>query len=198
MARPRTHDDALRRRLLDQAAAILASGGTRALSLRALAAAAGTSTSAVYSLFGGKHALLRALYAEGFARLGAHLAAVPAGPDPAEDLVRLGLAYRDSALANPHLYPVMFGQTPAGLEPGEPEQHAARQAFGVLAEAVRRGVRAGVFPPGSRRRLTLAAWALVHGLVSLELDRKLPPGGRPSGDYQQILRDTVAGWRRQD
>jgi AcrR family transcriptional regulator len=195
VARPRTHDEELRLRLLDRAAAMLASGGVPALSLRALATAAGTSTSAVYSLFGNKAALLRALYAEGFTRLRAHLAAVPATADPATDLVRLGMAYRDSALASPRLYPLMFGQAPAGLEPGEPEQQAARRAFEVLARTVGRGVRAGLFPPGSQRRLTLAAWALVHGLVSLELDGKLPPGGSPGTDYQQILHDTVAGWR---
>src|SRR5262249_29128061 len=65
------------------------------------------------------------------------------------------------------------------------------------AATIRRGVRAGVFPPRSGRRLTLAAWALVHGLVSLELDGKLPPGSRPAADYQAILRATVTGWQHE-
>lgn len=195
MARPKTHDDALRQRLLDRAGEILADGGIRVLSLRALADAAGTSTSAVYSLFGGKPGLLRAIYAEAFGRLGRHLAAVPATADPAADLVALGLAYRDSALASPQLYPLMFGQAPASLEPGEPERQLAGAAFGVLAGAVERCVRAGLFAPGSTRRLTLAAWALAHGLVSLELDRKLPPDGDTAADYERILRDTVEGWQ---
>ena len=196
MARPRTHDEALAQRLLDQAGKILAERGPGALSLRALAAAAGTSTSAVYALFGGKPALLAAVYADAFRRLHAHLAAVPATGDPAADLVALGLAYRDAALASPHLYPVMFGQAGAGVHPDPPAQQAAWEALDVLAATIHRGVRAGVFPPRSGRRLTLAAWALVHGLVSLELDGNLPPGSRPAADYQAILRATVTGWRQ--
>ncbi len=175
----------------------MAEHGPGALSLRALAAAAGTSTSAVYALFGGKAALLDAVYAEAFRRLHTHLAAVPATGDPAADLVALGLAYRDAALASPHLYPVMFGQASSGLDPDAPARQAAREALEVLAATIRRGVRAGVFPPGSDRRLTLAAWALVHGLVSLELDGRLPPGGRPAADYRAILRATVTGWQHE-
>ena len=198
MPRPRTHDEALRRRLLDSAGQILAAGGAPALNMRTLARAAGTSTSAVYSLFGGKPALLHAVYAEGFSRLREHLAAVEPGDDPAEDLVRLGLAYRSSALENPRLYPVMFGQPPLGMEPGEAERGAGREAFLLLAAAVTRGVQAGVFPARSERRLTLAAWALAHGLVSLELNGLLPAGGSTQRDYERILRDSVDGWRSRD
>ena len=78
-------------------------------------------------------------------------------------------------MASPHLYPVMFGQASAGLNPDPPARQAAREALDVLAATIRRGVRTGIFPHWSARRLTLAACALVHGLVSLELDGKLPP-----------------------
>jgi AcrR family transcriptional regulator len=194
VARPRTHDEALRQRLLDLAGKILAGAGQGALSLRGLAQQAGTSTSAVYALFGGKPALLRAVYADAFARLRTLLAAVPVTADPAADLVALGLAYRASALASPHLYPLMFGRDPAGVVIGEAELAVASGAFGILADAIQRCVGSGTFPQGSGRRLTLAAWALVHGLVSLELDGRLPPGGSPAEDYEQILRETVSGW----
>ena len=69
----------------------------------------------------------------------------------------------------------MFGQASAGLNPDPPARQAAREALDVLAATIRRGVRTGIFPHWSARRLTLAACALVHGLVSLELDGKLPP-----------------------
>jgi AcrR family transcriptional regulator len=59
--RPRTHDDALRDRLLDVAAATVSTGGLTVLSLRSLAAEVGTSTSAVYALFGGRAELVKAL-----------------------------------------------------------------------------------------------------------------------------------------
>jgi hypothetical protein len=87
----------------------------------------------------------------------------------------------------------VFGQASAGLNPDPPARQAAREALDVLAATVRRGVRTGIFPHWSARRLTLAACALVHGLVSLELDGKLPPAA--AADYQAILRATVTGWQ---
>ena len=77
MPRPKVHDAALRLRLLECAGTALSTGGLAALSLRTLAAAVGTSTTAVYALFGGKPGLLEALHAEAFSRLGARLCAVP-------------------------------------------------------------------------------------------------------------------------
>ena len=70
MPRPKLHDDALRIRLLDTAGAVLTAEGPDALSLRRLAAEAGTSNSVVYSLFGGKPGVLRALFVEAFPRFG--------------------------------------------------------------------------------------------------------------------------------
>jgi Tetracyclin repressor-like, C-terminal domain len=69
----------------------------------------------------------------------------------------------------------MFGQASAGLNPDPPGRQAAREVLDVLAATIRRGARTGIFPHWSARRLTLAACALVHGQVSLELDGKLPP-----------------------
>ena len=62
MPRPRPHDDHLREQLLGIATDTIARTGTEGLSLRTLAADAGTSTSAVYQLFGSRAALLDAVY----------------------------------------------------------------------------------------------------------------------------------------
>ncbi|MEU0193944.1 TetR family transcriptional regulator [Streptomyces afghaniensis] len=62
VARPKTHDESLRLRLLHRAAATVFDRGTAALSLRQLAADVKTSTTAVYSLFGSKAGLLDSLY----------------------------------------------------------------------------------------------------------------------------------------
>src|SRR5215207_8877238 len=119
MPRTRVHDEALRTKLLSQAQATLSTHGAGALSLRTLARDCGTSTTAVYSLFGGKRGLLTALFDDAFGRLGQHLATVRPGADSVEDLVRLATAYRQGALAEPHLFAVMFdGETvlPAAAE----------------------------------------------------------------------------------
>lgn len=196
MPRPKLHDDALRIRLLDTAGAVLTSEGPDALSLRRLAAAAGTSTSAVYSLFGGKPGVLRALFVEAFTRFGAHLDAVAPSADPAADILALGRAYRASATANPHLYAVMFGSPVPGFEPDPEDWAHAEATFLPLLDAVRRGIAAGVLRDVDPGLIATALWANVHGLVSLELRRALPgEAGAPADVFDAAIEANLNGWR---
>ncbi|GAA5170565.1 MULTISPECIES: TetR/AcrR family transcriptional regulator [Amycolatopsis] len=196
MPRPRTHDEALRLRLLDRAGELLSTEGAKALSLRRLAADAGTSTTAVYSLFGSKPDLVNALYAEGFHRFGARMRAVERTGDAVEDLVRLGLVYRESALADPHLYSVMFTTAVPGFEPTEEAQRLGREALAPLVEVVRNGVESGQFEDVAPETIAISAWGLVHGLVSLELNGTLPPDFDVASSYETALRAHAGGWRR--
>ncbi|TCO65556.1 TetR/AcrR family transcriptional regulator [Actinocrispum wychmicini] len=179
MPRPKTHDEALRVRLLDRAGQLLSDAGPDALSLRRLAADVGTSTTAVYSLFGGKPALVRELYVAAFQRFGARLHETDCTGDPEEDLVRLGLAYRRAALAEPHLYSIMFTKAVAGFEP----DHEA--AGHVLEPMVAVGRRAGLDDPVTA---AMTVWGLAHGLVSLELNGNLTD----SGQVERVLRAGLA------
>jgi AcrR family transcriptional regulator len=194
--RPRTHDEALRLRLLDRAGVLLSKEGAGALSLRRLAADVGTSTTAVYSLFGGKPALVRELFVEAFHRFGTHLGAVPRTDDPAEDLIQLGLAYRRSALADPHLYPIMFANVLPGFEADEQVNQEALRALTPLIETVRAGIEAGLFAGASTDTVTLSCWGLAHGLVSLELNGYAPEDLDMAETYEQALRANLAGWHR--
>ncbi|CRK59825.1 Transcriptional regulator, TetR family [Alloactinosynnema sp. L-07] len=193
MPRPKTHDDALRVRLLDRAGELLSTQGASALSLRKLAADVDTSTTAVYSLFGGKPALVRELYVEAFDRLGRRLHAVTPTGDPHQDLVHLGIAYRDSAVADPHLYAIMFGDAIPGFEPDEEAHALALSALAPLLRTISAGVESGVFT-GPAASMTMACWAIVHGFVSLELTGALPPGLDVSSTYETALRNNLAGW----
>jgi AcrR family transcriptional regulator len=193
--RPKLHDDALRIRLLDTAGELLTSEGPDALSLRRLAAAAGTSTSAVYALFGGKPGLLRALFIEAFTRFAAHLNTVTPSDDPLADLLALGCAYRASATANPHLYSVMFGSVP-GFEPTPQDRAHAEATFAPLLDAVRRAIAAGLLRDEDPGLIATAAWATVHGLVSLELGCARPPQARPPAEvFEATIRANLNGWR---
>ncbi|RZS36817.1 TetR family transcriptional regulator [Herbihabitans rhizosphaerae] len=194
MPRPRTHDEALRVRLLDRAGRLLSSEGAAALSLRRLAADVGTSTTAVYSLFGGKPALLRELYVEGFRRFNARLRAVEHTGDPAEDLVRIGIVYRQSALADPHLYSIMFTRVLPDFEPDADAIAESTAAFMPLVEVVREAIESGVFTQTAPDTVAITSWGLVHGLVSLELNGNLPPGMDVAGAYEDALRANVRGW----
>lgn len=183
MPRPRQYDDAVRNRLVEVASVALAERGPDAVSLRAVAAAAQTTTAAVYTLFGSREALLDAVVGEGFRRFGEHLDAVERTDDPVADLFRLGLAYRDSALDEPHFYRAMFGG-PAGLG----REPLAEPTFLRLQEATAR-VLDGEGEVSARDR-ALELWALVHGLVSLELGGHLPGDERERAErYATALRN---------
>ena len=153
MARPRTHDEALRLKLLDRAGELIAEDGPKALSLRKLAADAGTSTTAVYSLFGSKPDLVNALYTEGFRRFGRRMAGTRLTGDPVDDLVALGTAYRASALADPHLYGIMFTKS-------------------IAVDLIRHNIRVNSLCPGITRTPLLQAE--VDNSLDPALDAELP------------------------
>ncbi len=194
MARPRTHDEALRLKLLDRAGELIAADGPKALSLRKLAADAGTSTTAVYSLFGSKPDLVNALYTEGFRRFGARMAGVPRTGDAVDDLVALGVAYRTSALADPNLYGIMFTKSIPGFEPNEDAERLARKTLEPLEEVIRTAVADGVFIDVPPEAIAVGCWAFVHGLVSLELNGNLPEEFTVQSTYELALRANASGW----
>lgn len=178
-----TVNDDVGDRLIDAASRMLVEDGPAGLSLRKLATQAGVSTMAVYTRFGDKPKLLEALYAEGFARLGARLRAVPQTDDPLTDLGHLGLAYRGSALAGRYLYPVMFSEFRTESDAG---RVAADAAHAPLVEGVRRCLDAGQLI-GDEQTIALHLWGVTHGMVSLELSGRLPAGVDPEAAYGTAL-----------
>ena len=171
MARPSTYDEALRSRLLAATADAVAADGPDRVSLRDVARAAGTSTSAVYTLFGGKDELLAAVIADGFGSFAAsQRAAEPAG------LRALGIAYRTWAHEHPSLYRLMFGGALASYE-GEGSTEALDPLIGALA------VRGARDPLGA----ALTVWAHVHGAVSLEFACVAPPEIDADAVYADVL-----------
>jgi AcrR family transcriptional regulator len=166
----------MRRTLLDAAGAILVAEGPAALTMRRLAAAAGCSTTVLYTLFGGKDGLADALYREGFERFRRALAdaAAAAGDDPIGQQVALGRAYRAYALAEPNLYRVMFMDAIPGFAPSAASLAVANDSLGVLADAVRDGMAAGALRSGDAGAAAEVLWAAAHGVVSLELAGHFP------------------------
>jgi AcrR family transcriptional regulator len=194
--RKRRHDEELRQQLLDVAAERIARYGLDGLSLRALATAAGTSTTAVYSLFGGKPGLLSAMHERAFQRFGAEQAAVGVSDDPVEDVVQLGLAYRRSAIADPHGYRIMFGDEVVPADVAPEVRDAAAATFLPLLDAVRRCAATGRFRDDTPvQAIATALWANVHGLVLLELGRFMPPtAGEPATVFERAVRAVARGW----
>jgi AcrR family transcriptional regulator len=191
--RPKVHDDVLRAKLRDRAAQLLSAHGVTGLSLRTLAADVGTSTTAVYALFGGKPGLVKSLVDDAFRRLHRTLTAVPPAADPAEQLVALGEAYRADALHDPHLYDAMFDRDQLDAE----SRQLQEAAFTPLVEAVERAVDAEVLrhdahPP----TVALGLWSTLHGLVSIQLHAHTPDAvDDPAKGFSVVLRAVVDGWR---
>jgi len=171
----KSHDQDLATRLVDEAGRILAAEGVGALTLRKLATRSGTSTMAVYTLFGDKQGLLAAMHNEGFARLGAAMeeAAARSYDDPLSALAALGMAYRATAIANPHLYNLMFGGAVPGFVPDAAGQAAADATFTPLVEAVQRCLDAQVLAGADAQTIATYLWAVSHGVVSLAISGKL-------------------------
>jgi AcrR family transcriptional regulator len=195
MARPRLHDAALRERLLAETSAVIGERGAAAVTVRDVAARAGTSASAVYSLFGGREALVRAAGDDAFAGFAARLAAAPRSGDPGADLLAIGLAYRAHALAEPRLYRLMFSTAGAGAQDPRREAPQESAAFAALRDAVAAVLAAPSPAAGTAdhragaEEPALALWALVHGLVELELAGLLPgTADRRAARYAAALR----------
>jgi AcrR family transcriptional regulator len=170
MARPRSRDHSeLRRELVDAGGRLLAAEGPAALSTRRVAQQAGVSTTAVYSLFGDKAGLVREMFLAGFERLAEAFAAVPRTGDGMADLLALGRAYRASALANPHLYELMFGRAVPEFQPDGQTGALIRPTFDALVAAAARCVEEGAFAPADPYDLAVRLNGLAHGLCSLEL-----------------------------
>jgi AcrR family transcriptional regulator len=167
---PRQADPDLGAALMETAARLLAEEGPSALSTLRLAAAAGTSTMAVYTHFGGMDDLVRAMVHEGFRRLNTRMIEVVHSADPVADVAAMGIAYRQNALENQHLYSVMFGgSTLGGFALNEEDRQFGRYAMEPTVRAVVRCMEAGRFRAGDAQGVANQMWIALHGLVTLEL-----------------------------
>ncbi len=185
---PRKADPNVRRALTETAARLLAEEGPAAISTRRLAREVGTSTTAVYTHFGGKDDLVRAMCIEGFDRLARRMARVRRTDDPVTDLTGLARAYRRNALANPHLYAVMFGgRTMPDYAPTAEDRGYGWPTLAHLADTAERCVAAGRFDPAPPYDLAVRLWATAHGLVSLELDGFFPVRAEADRHYEHML-----------
>jgi AcrR family transcriptional regulator len=171
MGRPKEHDEATRERLMDAAEHLSATYGWDALTVRGIAEEAGTSTRAVYALFGSKQGLEEALHEVMFTRLRDLLRACERTDDPRRDVAVQALAYRQWAVERPERYTLamhrFIGQR---SRPRSDEGLAvSRDALDALRQAVLRCEAAGLLL-GDRdpEDVVTHLRAMAHGLASFE------------------------------
>jgi AcrR family transcriptional regulator len=171
VGRPREHDEETRAALRAVAERLVAEGGPAAFSVRAAADAAGTTTRAVYSLFGSKEGLLVDALAQGaFEFLFEEIDKLVETDDPVADLIAVGVpVFRRLVLEHPARYRIAFQRIVPGLRPG-PELTAAREkAWSQLQAKVQRLADAGLLGDKSVREAAVEFNAMLEGLGNAEL-----------------------------
>lgn len=163
------HDEQTRLRLLEAAERLIAERGLDSLSVRTAAAAAGTSTRAVYSLFDSKDGLVQALAQRTFELLQVTVSAVPVTGDPGHDLVRAAVyGFRRFALEHPELFRLFFNQQMQRPRLSAESDAARLAAFRQLINLVERAKAAGILGAHSVQQVTLLWDVMCVGLAARE------------------------------
>ncbi len=173
--------------LLEAARRAIEESGPEVLRARSLTAEVGTSTQAIYTLFGGMSGLFEAVVAEGFAAFARYVEGVPESEDAVADFFAKGWAYTEWALAHPQLYRLMFGLTggalrrhaalevsPAGQAPNSPE---AQAAVDVLVHSMGRVCESGRIDPVDPVIAAGQFLSATHGYLLLEIGGVFGPEG---------------------
>ncbi len=149
---PRHPDPDLEQRILSAASRLWARGGEKALTMRAVAKAAGTTTPTVYERYRDRDDILRSLRLQTRRDLFAALSRT-------RTLREAFQSYLDFTLQHSHAYEVLFdgvGKPPSLHEPWP--------SFNLMRERVAQRLGG---TPRQHTRLMLAVWSLMHGTAML-------------------------------
>ncbi len=149
---PRHPDPDLEQRILGAASRLWARGGEKALTMRAVAKAAGTTTPTVYERYRDRDDILRALRLETRRELFAALSRTRTLREAFE-------RHLEFALEHSHAYEVLFdgvGKPPSLHEPWP--------TFNLMRERIARRLGG---TPREHSRLMMAVWSLMHGAAML-------------------------------
>jgi AcrR family transcriptional regulator len=149
---PRQADPQLEKRILDAACRLWARGGAKALTMRGVADAAGTTTPTVYERYHDRDDILRAVRLHTRAELFASLSRT-------RSLTQTCERYLEFAMEHPHSYEVLFD---GFAQP--PSLHEPWPSFNLLR--LRLTERLGG-TPRQHTRLMLSLWSLMHGTAML-------------------------------
>jgi len=174
---PRHPDPDLEERVLRAADILWRKGGEKALTMRAVARAAGTNTPAVYRRFKDREDLLRALLLRIAGRIGEYF-------QQANTLEGMAEAYVDYALRVPNEYELFYSHA-ALMSPkkgrGAPRPIRESRPNFALAEKLLAKDYGGT--PEDHTQTALALWAVLHGASMLLLTKAIPEG------HEEALRE---------
>lgn len=184
-APPTTRRERLRRELtadvVETARRHLAEGGPAAVSWRGIAREVGVNPASLYTYFDSLDDLFTAVILDSFGRLARAItiasdAAVDL--DPLERLMACAHAYRTWAIEHPAEFNLVFTDRIPGYEapPGGPTVAIQSEIFGPFVAALD-ALDGNANAEDDVRDIAddrIALWALMHGLVMLEINHHLP------------------------
>lgn len=149
---PRQPDPSLEHRILDAASRLWARGGEKALTMRAVAKASGTTTPTVYERYRDRDDILAALRLRTRNELFAALSHT-------HTLSQAVHSYLEFALAHSHAYEVLFDGVGRS-----PSLHERWPSFNLLRERLSEHLGT---TPRKCTRLMVSLWSLMHGAAML-------------------------------
>lgn len=167
MPRPKQRTPQLRDRVVQAAVDTLTNAGVAGFTTRRVAEGAGTSTPAVYELFGDKAGLVREMFFEGFRMLYRRLDELAATGDPHADMVAVIPVLREFARDNPALAHLMFSRPFAEFDPGPSDRRAGADVREFIVTRVRCCVDAGIVS-GDPADIAHILLAMAQGLIMQE------------------------------
>ena len=167
MPRPKQRTLELRERVLQAAVDMLTTEGVAGVTTRRVAEEAGTSTPAVYELFGDKAGLVREMFFEGFRMLYRRLDELSSSGDPRADMIAVIPVLRGFAQDNPALARLMFSTAFAEFDPGPSERRAGAAVREFIVARVRRCTDARVIA-GDPADIAHVLLAVAQGLILQE------------------------------
>ena len=183
------HHGDLKNALIEAGVDILSREGVAALSLRRVAQHAGVSHAAPYAHFADKQALIAAISTAGYARLYDVLRRVAERyeGDPSAQLIEGAWAYVKFALEDTDHFKVTLSSVVEREQDYPAFVEMSQQAFALVLRTVESCQAEGILRPGPPDLLAVSLWSLMHGLVSLLLEKQIPSSLRSRLSIRQLL-----------
>jgi AcrR family transcriptional regulator len=185
MARPPDPD--LEDRILDAARRLWKKGVGKAVTMRAVARAAGTNTPAVYRRFRSREDILRAVWQQTRQEIFQQLEPSPSVEEACD-------RYLDFALSHPHEYELYYLHEHELFVSGKPAREVSEKPSSRPkrpSEELMKGKLAAQLggSPDDYTRLSLALWAMLHGTVMLLISKTIPP--QHATEMRSVCRTSV-------
>jgi AcrR family transcriptional regulator len=182
--------------IMDAAMKMFLEDGYAKTSIRNIADAIEYSPGTIYLYYKDKDELLYEVQRQAFLKLAAAFDASVISDQPIERLMQLGKTYVAFGLDNPELYDLMFIiRAPTNVDE-KTHSDNGEKCFEYLVDCLKICIDNKLIRMNDVMEGSLQLWAMVHGLVSLNLRCRLKIVLMGGDDVRQVLDSAVEGYIR--